>query len=416
MEPKNPLLQAQHVSNLLDQYDESFDLYRSYNERLLLNLGEVFNKTTLPVSAIAGDLMSRPALKKMLVEKGGYYTRLRDIENLITVRVVVYFSDDIDLAINLIGKEFALDDCCLPLHETPDHERFGINIRRFDIKLLPEQYARPEYQRYATLKAELEIRTVLQHSWSEVKGIFDVLMGRSRLPGQNVNKLAQISYLLKMADEELVRIKDQIMHQNMAMGTAPGGGVVMPPVAAPVEYAAPANPSHAPVVPAATVEPASQEPKPVDPQKQAAFATRLEAFILNEALIRDIDRSIADHYETRLVYRENFVSSLSEVFLRLGFDREERLLEELTAHKNVILIMMKNIFGDTSKAAVEYIHKGSALLVLYYVLLAKTGNVDIIKKNVRNYISLKGISVEEFANDLLAYYKKTVRRAPDPAW
>ncbi|MBF0270673.1 MAG: hypothetical protein HQL98_01170 [Magnetococcales bacterium] len=397
MEAKNPLLHAQHVSNLLDQYDESFDLYRAYSERLLINLGEVFNKTTLPISAISGDLMSRATLKKVLTEKGGYYTRLRDIENLITVRVVVYFSDDIELAVSLINKEFALDDCVIPLLDVPDQDRFGINTRRFDIKLLTEQYARPEYQRFGALKAELEIRTVLQHSWSEVKGIFDVLVGRARIPGQNVNKLAQISYLLKMADEELVRIKDQIVHQNAMLNAATTSPFEATPVALPEE-------------------PAFQELKPVDPEKRAAFAVRLEAFILNDAVIRDMDRAIADHYETKLLYRDNFVSTLSEVFLRLGFDREERLREELIANKTVILVMMKNIFGDTSKTGVEFIHKGSALLVLFYVLLAKTGNVEIIKKNVRNYISLRGITVDDFASDLLTHYKKTIRKAPEPGW
>ncbi|MBF0214120.1 MAG: hypothetical protein HQM00_11265 [Magnetococcales bacterium] len=398
MEAKNPLLHAQHVSNLLDQYDESFDLYRAYSERLLINLGEVFNKTTLPISAISGDLMSRATLKKMLTERGGYYSRLRDIENLITVRVVVYFSDDIELAVTLINKEFALDDSFLPIQEVPDQDRFGINTRRFDIKLLTEQYARPEYQRFGALKAELEIRTVLQHSWSEVKGIFDVLVGRSRLPGQNVNKLAQISYLLKMADEELVRIKDQIMHQNA------------------LTHASTSSPFEAASLAVAPEEPVLAELKPVDPGRQAAFAVQLEAFILNDGVIRDMDRSIADHYETKLLYRDNFVSTLSEIFLRLGFDREDRLREELTANKTVILIMMKNIFGDTSKTGVEFIHKGSCLLVLFYVLLAKTGNIEIIKKNVRNYISLKGISVDDFANDLLTYYKKTIRKAPEPGW
>lgn len=396
MDSKNPLLHAQHVSTLLDQYDESFELYRAYSERLMINLGEVFNKTSLPISAISGDLMSRATLKKFLTERGGYYSRLRDIENLITVRVVVYFSDDIDLAVSLIHKEFALDDSFQPVTEMPDQDRFGLNTRRFDIKLLTDQYARPEYQRFNGLKAELEIRTVLQHSWSEVKGIFDMLVGRSRIPGQNVNKLAQISYLLKMADEELVRIKDQILQQNTLTNAQP-------------------SPFEPP--PGMTPDlPQTLELKPVDPQKQADLATRLEAFILNDAVVRDMDRSIADHYETRLVYRDNFVTTLAEILVRLGLDREERLREELTANKPVILILMKNIFGDTSRSGVEFIHKGSSLLVLFYVLLAKTGNIEIIKKNVRAYISLKGLSVEDFANDLLTHYKKVIRKAPDPNW
>ncbi|MBF0164797.1 MAG: hypothetical protein HQM01_09920 [Magnetococcales bacterium] len=396
MDSKNPLLHAQHVSTLLDQYDESFELYRAYSERLMINLGEVFNKTSLPISAISGDLMSRSSLKKFLTERGGYYSRLRDIENLITVRVVVYFSDDIDLAVTLINKEFALDDSFQPVTEIPDQDRFGINTRRFDIKLVTDQYARPEYQRFNGLKAELEIRTVLQHSWSEVKGIFDVLVGKSRLPGQNVNKLAQISYLLKMADEELVRIKDQILQQNALT-----------------------NPQPSPFEPPPGVTPdlpPTLELKAVDPEKQADLATRLEVFILNDALVRDMDRSIADHYETRLVYRDNFVATLAEILVRLGLEREERLREELNANKSVILILMKNIFGDTSRAGVEFIHKGSSLLVLFYVLLAKTGNIEIIKKNVRAYISLKGISVEDFANDLLIHYKKVIRKAPEPNW
>ncbi|MBF0427979.1 MAG: hypothetical protein HQL94_03590 [Magnetococcales bacterium] len=392
---KNPLLHVQHLSDLLDQYDESFDLYKAYNERLLINLGELFNKTTLPISAISGDLMSRSALKKLLTEKAGFYSKLKDIECLITVRVVVYFSDDLDYAVSLIKKEFSINESHSPVVDTSDQDRFGIHIRRFAIKLLAEQYARLEYQRFDSLKAELEIRTVLQHSWSEVKGVFDFLISGARIPTENVNKLAQISYLLKMADDELVRIKDQIMSQSRLVERDTSVGVVAPIQAE---------------------ESSFQESLPVDARKQSILKEKIELFILNDRVVREMDRSIADHYETRLVYKESFISILSEVFLRIGIDTEDRLREELVTNKSIILMLMENIFADRAKAYVDCIFKGSCLLVLYYLLLAKTGNVDIVKRNVGCYVSLKDMSVNEFSHYLLACYKKIGKKAPDVDW
>ncbi|MEO5331675.1 MAG: hypothetical protein H7839_06595 [Magnetococcus sp. YQC-5] len=395
MIPRNPLLHAQNLVVMLDQYDENFDLYKSYNERLLINLGEVFNKTTLPVSAITGDIMSRGALKKLLMEKGGYYSRLRDIENLITVRVVVYFSDDIDMAVSLVKKEFMLNDSFLSGTHSPDQDRFGINARRFSIMLLPDQYGRVEYQRFVSLKAELEIRTVLQHSWSEVKGMFDVLINRMNVPGQNVNKLAQISYLLKMADDELVRIKEQILSQSERVRPDPMEMVVNTPKETPLP------PDTLPMV---------------DPAQRAEFMQKIEQFILNDGLVRELDRAIADHYETKLVYKDNFVSSLADVYLRIAISREDRMREELVFHKNTILKMIRNIFGDPAKTTVSFIHKGSSLLVLYYVLLAKTGNIEIIKNNIKDYVALQGMSVDEFANNLLMYYNKASKKEFGVDW
>ncbi|MBF0295920.1 MAG: hypothetical protein HQL96_12090 [Magnetococcales bacterium] len=351
--------------------------------------------------------MSRGSLKKILMERGGFYNHLKDLGNVISVRVVVYFNSDVESAIALIRTAFVLNEVQEEdAAREGGGEQFGILTRRFAIQFLPEYYERLEYQRFASIRARLEIRTVLQHSWSEMREIFDLMINRAKVPGHNLQKLAQISFLLKMADDELVRIKEQIMSQ---------AGMAQPQTNV-VAFGLPESSTPPPVQtavaqpPPEEAPPAFQEETRIDERRRIFFVKKLEIFILNDPLIRELDRAIADHYETRLVYRESFVVSLTDVFLRIRVDDEERLREELAGNKAIILSLMKNIFGNTSRTALEFIHKGSSLLVLYYVLLARTGNFEIVKRNVKNYISLQGITLEAFANELLNHYRMAVAK------
>ncbi|MBF0346196.1 MAG: hypothetical protein HQL81_00885 [Magnetococcales bacterium] len=390
-------------------------MYEAYQDLLLIHLKQFFNNSGLPVSSINGKLMSRNALKKIVAEDNQRYAHLEEIENLIVVRVVMFFNDDIDTAIDMLRKEFKMD--LSTIHDGDDLDPFGINMHRFTITLLPELHDRLEYQKFASIKVQLELRSVLQHSWSEVKEFFDLRIRDVTPSGRHASKLAQISYLLKTADDELVRIKEMIMREGSVVGIESGKpsepvAKVSEPVARVLEPVAKVSEpvARAVVVPDVPDRPGFAVSLPVDEQKQAQFMRSIEHFILDDQAVRSLDRAIADHYETKLVFKDHFVDALAGLFLRIAIDHEDRIREELVARKSIILSIMQHVFKDPTQESVDYICKGSALLVLYYALLAETGDIAIIKKNLKDQAALKGMTPEAFAMDLLSYYKKALKK------
>ncbi|MBF0107980.1 MAG: hypothetical protein HQL76_02225 [Magnetococcales bacterium] len=370
--------------------------------------------------------MSRKELKDLLAKNEPAYSRIEDVVNLIVLKVVMFFNDDIDTAVAVLRKEFILEHATFA--DGDDLDPLGINMHRFSLSLLPEFHQRIEYRRFSSLKVQLELRTVLQHSWSEVKAVFDPNLREAGHSGRHANKLAQISYLLKTADDELVRIKEFFVREGtVALGE---GKKSNEPVAkVPETVAPPPEPAVKSPGPASkgTTEPVTrsaeaelsvetrgvQEGILLDEPKQVLFMKAMEAFILDDSVVRGLDRTIADHYETKLVFKDRFVDSLVEIYLRIGIDSIGRIRDELVAHKQIVLAIMQHVFKDPEQPVVEFISKGASLLVLYYALLAETGNLGIIRKNLRDHAAIKGMSPEAFAIDLLNHYKKAIRKGDE---
>ncbi|MBF0448672.1 MAG: hypothetical protein HQL67_10770, partial [Magnetococcales bacterium] len=208
-------LYTKNIEEILDTYDEYYDLHKSYCERLVVILKEIFNKTTIPVSSISGKIISRGMLRNKLLSKtGATYNTLDDIEDIISLKLVLNFHDDINLSISMVGREFLIEEFQLSKAEEKAQIHFGILMKRLSLMLPEEKYRQVEYERFASLRAELIIRTDLQNSWFDVKDIFDDIVKANHISGEEINKLAQVSYLLKMADDELCRIRSALISQT----------------------------------------------------------------------------------------------------------------------------------------------------------------------------------------------------------
>ncbi len=397
-------LYTQNIENILDQYDADFEHYAAYADRLVVILHELFDRTTIPISSISGAIMSRGQLRDRLLTKGAVYNDLNDFNDLISLKVITYFFDDINFAISIIGRQFVLAEIALTELEEAAQGHFGIMMKRLTLMLPEEKYHQVEYSRFSAMKAELKVRSALQHSWFKVKDVFDAMAAANNIPPTQINQLAQVSYLLKMADAELCRIKSSLSKKRESAAGAESGKEEIQeqpqqPQPAPQHAAAPQIQNTSPV----------QHDSTEDDQKRlGTFLSELEGFILNDRVVRALDRNIADYFNTRLTYDDDFAETLAKVFINIKLDAINSIKVQLDGNRTTINSLMKHIFGDMAKEELEVVNRGSSLLVLFYVLIAQTGNIEIIKRQIRDFSALEEGSVDEFANDLLFYYRKSV--------
>lgn len=392
-------LYSNTIQSILDEYDEKFDIYKSYKNRLLFVLEEVFNKTTIPIHSISSKLMSRGSLRNKFLEKGVVYESLDQVDNLISIQIVTYFSDDINIAASMVSREFLLKNIPLSKADEENQARFGIPLKRFSLGLTEENYNRIEYERFSSIKVELKIRSALLNSWFEVKDIFDKMTKADQISAENVGQLAQVSYLLKMADAELVRIRASLVKNRGVNDTKSS-------------LTKEISPKNRAVTKDNGKEGKKEEKDEAvrlfERERHSRLVKEIEKFILNDRMVRELDREIADYYNTKLMYSGDFVSSLAYMLIRIKLDAIMDIKTDLRSNKHIIMGMMKYIFGDTSKVDIEFINKGSTLIVLFYIIIAQTGNVEVIKNHIKNVVDLNGMSVDDFANNLLFYYKKCV--------
>ncbi len=396
-------LYSKNIESILDSYDADFELYKSYCDRLVVILQALFDTTTIPINSISGDLMSRGDLRTRLLAKGAVYNDLNDIRDLLKITVVTYFHDDINLATSIIAREFDIEE--IPLNELEEaaQNHFGILMKRHSL-LLPEgKYRQVEYERFAAIKTELKVRSALQHSWFRVKKVFDGIAASNNITETEINQLAQVSYLLKMADAELCRIKGSLLTK----GPDPAATTMDSGDPEPLVREQPPAKRHPP--PQRETTPAeSEEFPPVDAVEHEKFLKEIEDFILNDRVVRASDRKIADFLNTTLVYDGDFVAAVTVIYTNMRLYSISSIKVLLDENRDVINKFMRHIYGDMSQSEHDNVKRGSSLLVLFYILIAQSGNLELIKKHIRNYSALENMSVDEFATDLLYYYRKSV--------
>lgn len=142
-------------------------------------------------------------------EGKSYRDPLNEITDLAGVRIIVYYAKDISLASQLVDDEFVVDstrsiDKSMSL--APD--QFGYLSVHKIIRLSASRAALLEWQPLENLTAEIQIRSVLQHSWAAISHALQY-KHESDVPPQFRRRLVRVSGLLELADQEFGALREE---------------------------------------------------------------------------------------------------------------------------------------------------------------------------------------------------------------
>lgn len=133
---------------------------------------------------------------------------IRDhISDLIGLRVVCFYEDDVERVRALLSEEFdvlGVTDKTAQMEETSD--AFGYKGLHLDLRLADGRARLKEYAAYAVYPFELQIRTVVQDSWS----ILDHKIKYKRsIPNGLRRRINTLAALFELADREFRAIRDE---------------------------------------------------------------------------------------------------------------------------------------------------------------------------------------------------------------
>ncbi|WP_047546265.1 GTP pyrophosphokinase family protein [Psychroserpens sp. Hel_I_66] len=147
------------------------------------------------------------SLENKIIEKN--ITDISKIQDLSGVRVILYYLDDIDKVDSLFKKNFKIDKSnSINKGDILESNEFGYLSVHYIVSLDKKRKELPEWNNYSSLSAEIQVRTVLQHSWASISHELSYKK-KLDIPKELSRKLFRLAGIFELADEQFLSIRNQ---------------------------------------------------------------------------------------------------------------------------------------------------------------------------------------------------------------
>lgn len=191
---------------ILLEYKKNEQIYRKFAESIESILTQ--STSDIKIINISKRVKTNDSLSEKLIKKQSKYNNIGEITDIVGVRIITLFTDDVDQVAKIVENEFELDmENSIDKRKSESPDKFGYISLHYVIKMKPNRIELPEYKKFKNLKAEIQIRTSLQHSWAEMEHGLQYKKDTS-LPYKIKRQLSSLSSLLEIADSQFLLLKN----------------------------------------------------------------------------------------------------------------------------------------------------------------------------------------------------------------
>jgi len=204
-----------HRKSAVESYQRIRPIYEAFAETIKAILAQALDRAHIKVASIEaraksidsfGVKASTPSNRDESRPK--YSDPLHQITDLAGVRIITFFPRTVSQVDQTLWHEFTIleriDKADLLIRE----EKLGYQSLHYVIALQLNRLALPEYARYAGLKAEIQVRTILQHAWAEIE--HDIQYKSVEvIPTPIRRRFMTLAGLLEIADREFQAIQNE---------------------------------------------------------------------------------------------------------------------------------------------------------------------------------------------------------------
>ena len=194
-----------HGEMLLDEYRQDLPLYEQLQEMVMNAFREQIRQTGISLNSMESRIKEEKSFVGKIRRKGYKYATLSDITDILGIRVITFYNEDVDRIASLAESVFDIDwKNSVDKRKMHDFDSFGYNSLHYICRL--REPVAPELQ---DIRFELQIRTALQHVWSAIQ--HDIgYKTEIEIPMEYHRNLSRLAGLLELADNEFSRIRNSI--------------------------------------------------------------------------------------------------------------------------------------------------------------------------------------------------------------
>ena len=152
------------IQKLLDEYNDIQLTYKDYAQSMKYILEQILGKYGFNYQVVQAREKTIESLKRKLEDETHMLKEndsVRAINDLAACRIIFYLESDIEKFGNYIWDEFSVVD--KKIKYLPDY----YNAFHYIIELKENRSNLSEYEKFESLKCEVQLTTVLYHAWSE---------------------------------------------------------------------------------------------------------------------------------------------------------------------------------------------------------------------------------------------------------
>jgi len=202
---------------LLQQYRSKRPVYERM-ERIVFNkLDCALREQGMYVNAIEHRIKEENSLAKKLELKGTKYKSIADVTDILGVRIITFYTDDVDKVAAIVKGLFDVD-WAESVDKRKAHQltSFGYNSLHYICSLPKSLVDDPTMPELNELRFEIQMRTALQHVWSTIE--HDIgYKGAVKIPDQHRRQFSRLSGMLELVDDEFSRLRTTLTEYRRRM-------------------------------------------------------------------------------------------------------------------------------------------------------------------------------------------------------
>ena len=188
-----------HCQLIMDEYRESLPILERMQAQVTQTLREALDRSGLVVTAVESRIKTEASLAGKLALKGAKYASLSDITDILGVRIITFYTDDVDRIASMAEQMFEIDwENSVDKRRLHQLDSFGYSSLHYICRM-----------QGFDMRFELQLRTTLQHAWAAINHDTGYKSG-VEIPREYMRRMNRLAGLLEMADDEFSRIRTEI--------------------------------------------------------------------------------------------------------------------------------------------------------------------------------------------------------------
>jgi len=185
-----------HGESLMQQYRDLRPTLEQLEQEAYDLLRQALDEQGIYVTAIEHRVKTEHSLAGKLELKGGKYKSIDDVTDLVGLRVITFYTDEVDKVAAIAKRVFDIDwQESVDKRKLHELDAFGYNSLHYICRL-----------KTGSPRFELQMRTALQHVWSTIEHDTGY-KGEVKIPREYQRQFSRLAGMMELIDDEFSRLR-----------------------------------------------------------------------------------------------------------------------------------------------------------------------------------------------------------------